>query len=52
MVMCGHSGLSLTLRERSRIFYRWQSLNRREKQGWAKAKMMKKKEGKLEYRIK
>ena len=31
---------------------RWQSLNHREKQGWAKAKIMKKKEGKLEYSIK
>lgn len=31
---------------------RWQPLSYREKQGWAKAKIMKKKEGKLEYRIK
>lgn len=31
---------------------RWQSLNHREKRDWAKAKIMKKKEGKLEHRIK
>lgn len=31
---------------------RRQLMNHREKEGWAKAKIMKKKEGKLEYRIK